>query len=108
MKSILISLLFFFGPVLFMFVLRHIGMLLRIWLLWRRHKKEGENVIDITPPQPSPPSVKFIIFAFAAGLVIAGLVLHRLTSKDVHNDVYVPAHLNSQGELAPGDFKKDP
>jgi len=107
MKSILISLLFFFGPVLFMFVLRYIGLLLRIWLLWRRHKKDGENVIDITPPKPHPPSVRFIIFAVTAGLVIAGLVLQRLTSQDVHNDIYVPAHLNSQGTLAPEHFKKD-
>ena len=105
MKSIFISLLFFFGPVLFMFALRHIGLLLRIWLLWRRHKKEGENVIDITPGKPHPPSILFIAFAVAVGLVIAGLVWHRLTDQDVHNDVYVPAHLSSHGRLTPGRFR---
>ncbi|MDQ6960420.1 MAG: hypothetical protein Q9M27_05260, partial [Mariprofundaceae bacterium] len=75
------------------------------WLLWRWHKKEGRDVIDITPEKPRPPSIKFIIFAIATGLVIAGLVWHRLTDGDVHGGIYVPAHLDSHGELVPGDFR---
>jgi len=107
MKSVFISLLFFFGPVLFMFALRYIGLLLRIWLLWRRHKKEGKDVIDITPEKPHPPSAGFIIFAIVSGLLIAGLAWHRLTDKNAHDGIYVPAHLDDHGKLAPGHFKKD-
>lgn len=90
-----------------MFALRYIGLMLRIWLLWRRHKQEGENVIDITPKKPHPPSVIFIIFAAAVGLVIAGLVWHRLTGKNIRNDIYVPAHVDSQGQLAPEHFRRN-
>lgn len=107
MKSFFISLLFFFGPVLFMFALRYIGLMLRIWLLWRRHKKKGADVIDITPEKPHPPSIRFIIFAVTAGLVIAGLVWHRMADEDIHGNVYVPAHIDSHGKLAPGHFRKN-
>jgi len=106
MKSIFISLLFFFGPVLLMFALRYIGLLVRFWLLWRRQKRHGPDVIDITPRKPHPPSIRFVILAIAVGLIIAGLVWNRLSEKNEHADTYVPAHVNQEGHLVPGHFQK--
>jgi len=105
MKSIFISLLFFFGPVLLMFVMRYLGLLLRIWFVWRRQNKHGKDVIDITPQKPHPPSIWFIIFAVVAGLVISGLVWHRLTNESRPGGVYIPAHMDKNGNLAPGHFR---
>lgn len=105
MKSILISLLFFFGPVLLMFALRYFGLLLRIWLLWRRQKQQGKDVIDITPRTPRPPSLWFIIFAIAAGLAVSTLVWHRLTDEGQRAGTYIPAHINSHGTFVPENFR---
>jgi len=105
MKSVFISLLFFFGPVLAMFALRYLGLLLRIWLSWQRQKKQGKDVIDITPQKPHPPSIRFIIFAVAAGLVISALVWHRLANENGLGGVYIPAHTDSAGNLVPGNFQ---
>jgi len=104
MKSFFVSLLFFFGPVLFMFALRYLSLLLRIWLIWRRQKRHTEDVIDITPQKPHPPSIRFIILAVTVGLIISVLVWHRLTDNAVPDGVYVPAHTESNGNLMPGHF----
>lgn len=104
MKSIFISLLFFFGPLLFMFALRYAGLFLRIWLAWRRQKKQGQGVIDITPKKPHPPSIRFILFAVIVGLIISALVWHRLTDIDERGSVYVPARAADDGSLIPGHF----
>jgi len=105
MKSIFISLLFFFGPVLLMFALRYLGLMLRIWLLWRQQKKHGKDVIDITPRTPHPPSIRFIIFAVVTGLMISGLIWYRLTDEDGRGGVYVPAYTDNTGNLVPGHFR---
>jgi len=105
MKSILISFLFFFGPVILMFALRYLGLLLRIWLLWRRQKKSDVDVIDITPQKPHPPSIRFIIFAVVTGLIIAGLVWTRLSDEGGGGGVYAPAHTDRDGNLIPGKFQ---
>jgi len=105
MKTLLISFLFFFGPVLLMFALRYLGQMLRIWLLWRRQKKHGKDVIDITPRTPHPPSIRFIIFAVVVGLMISGLVWQRLTDEDGRGSIYVPAHTGNDGNLVPGHFR---
>ncbi len=106
LKSFFVSLLFFFGPVLFMFALRYLSLLLRIWLRWRWQKKHTADVIDITPRKPHPPSMRFIIFAVVVGLIISALVWHRLTDAGMHSGVYVPAHTESNGNLMPGHFRK--
>ncbi len=105
MKAVLISILFFFGPVILMFALRYVGLLLRFWLLWRRQKKSDADVIDITPRTSHPPSVRFIIFAVIAGLVIAGLVWKRLSDENNHSGAYIPAHTDQKGNLTPGHFQ---
>jgi len=88
-----------------MFALRYLGLMLRIWLLWRRQKKQGEDVIDITPRTPHPPSAWFIIFTVAVGLMISGLVWHRLADEDGRSGVYIPAHTDNDGNLVPGHFR---
>jgi len=105
MKNVFISLLFFFGPVLLMLALRYLGLMLRIWLLWRRQKKQGKDVIDITPRAPHPPSIRFIIFAVVVGLAISGLVWYRLVDEDGRGGIYVPAHTDNAGNLVPGHFR---
>lgn len=104
MRSFIISMLFFFGPVILMFLLRHAAMLLRLWLMMRRARQSGPNVIDITPEKPKPPSLLFIIATLIIGSVFAYLVWERITSEvtDVKDKSYVPAHIDEQGHIVPG------
>ena len=104
MKSILISLLFFFGPVILLFVLRYGALFLRAWLLWRRHKQSRPDIIDITPHLSHKPSIVFIVLAIAIGLLTAVLAWQRLTSPSDTGKVYIPAHVE-QGKLVPGHFQ---
>lgn len=103
MRAFLLSLLFFFGPVLFIFVLRHLGMLLRLWLLARRARRP--DIIDVTPPRMQPPSTAFIVIAVIAGLVFAVLAWQRLISEGEVEKHYVPAQVDEQGRVVPGYFK---
>ncbi len=89
-----------------MFAMRHLTLLLRIWLAWRRSRKDGSEVIDITPEKPHPPSRRFIAFAVIVGLVIASLVWMRLADDTNPPSVYVPAHMDAQGRVVPGQQQK--
>jgi len=102
MRQLLITLLFFFWPVLLMFVLRYAALLLRLWLAWRRSRPD---VIDVTPEVPARPSPWFVALAVGVGLVTAALAWHRLNEPPAGDRVYVPAHLDDQGRLVPGHFR---
>ncbi|MDQ6986642.1 MAG: hypothetical protein Q9M25_02420 [Mariprofundaceae bacterium] len=106
MRGIIITFLFFLAPIILMFAMRHLTLLLRIWLAWRRSRKEGADVIDITPEKPHPPSRRFIAFAVLVGIVFASLVWMRLVDDTTPQGVYVPAYVDAQGRVIPGQQKK--
>jgi len=97
-RNIFVTLLFFFGPALLMFVLRN------MFLAWRHrriHKKP--DVIDITPINPSSPSRFFVMSAVTVGIIFGYLAWSQInhdgdTSQGTH---YTPAYVNAQGELVP-------
>jgi hypothetical protein len=106
MRNILLSILFFFGPAMLMFLLRHLGILLRLWLVARKAASQREaDVIDVTPRKPHPPSTAFIVVTFVLSLVIAVLVWQRLSESPEVGRIYVPAHINEQGEIVPGHLE---
>jgi len=97
--------LFFFGPVILMFIVRHLGLLLRLWLMYRRARQESDaNIIDITPEKPHPPSRIFVVIAIVLGLGFALLAYQRIgEAPDTHGQ-YVPAHIDEQGRVVPGHY----
>jgi len=106
MKSLFISMLFFFGPVILMFVLRYFGLLLRLWLIYRRARRESDaNIIDITPEKPHPPSKKFITIAILLGVGFAILAYQNIASAPDTHRQYTPAQVDKQGRVIPGRFK---
>jgi hypothetical protein len=107
MRSLIISLLFFFGPVILMFVLRHAVLLLRLWLMMRRHRQSQPEVIDITPEKPQPPSVLFIVITLIAGSLFAYLAWDRITSEAelTIEKSYAPAHVDERGKIVPGHYE---
>jgi hypothetical protein len=105
MRQWLVTALFFFGPVLLLFLLRHLGLMLQLWLALRQRETGEAEVIDVTPARPGPPSRWFVALALILGLVTAVLVWHRLRTHDEPGREYVPAHLDESGRLAPGHFR---
>jgi len=106
MRGILITLVFFIGPVILMLALRHIALILHIWLRWRRIKRGDPEVIDITPEKPHPPSRRFIVLAVIVGLLCASLIWMRLVDTSGPAGAYVPAHVDEQGRIVPGQHKR--
>jgi len=99
-RNIIVTLLFFFGPALLMFVLRN------IFLFWKSRKamqKQQPDIIDITPTGPTSPSRFFLASVIAVGLTSAYLAYTQLTMDNpTHQQMqYIPAHINTQGELVP-------
>jgi len=105
-KDLLFSLLFFFGPILLMFLMRYFGLLIRLWILARRMRDQHEpEVIDITPKKPHPPSTAFIAFTLVVSLAIAALVWQHLGGEAEVGKHYVPAHVGEQGRVVPGQYE---
>ena len=98
-RNIIVSLLFFFGPALLMFVLRNIFF---FWKLHREIEKHQPDIIDITPKNPNKPSHFFLASVIAVGFISAYFAYTQLTTDSPDKKTqYIPAHINAQGELVP-------
>jgi len=98
-RNIIVSLLFFFGPALLMFVLRNIFFL---WKFRKETKKHQPDIIDITPQKPAAPSHFFLASVITIGLISAYFAYTQLTMDSPSQKTqYIPAHINAQGELVP-------
>lgn len=98
-RNVIVTLLFFFGPALLMFVLRNIFL---FWKLRRETNKHQPDIIDITPQKPNPPSHFFLASMIAIGLISAYFAYAQLTMDNQDQKTqYTPAHINAQGELVP-------
>jgi hypothetical protein len=102
-RNILITALFFFGPAILMFVLRNVFLIVRLWWRVRALRQTQEaDVIDITPAKRTPPGRLFIISSLLVGAACAALVWFEMSDAPVQPGEYIPAHINSEGELVPG------
>jgi len=106
MRFVLVSLLFFFAPVIALFALRYLLLMLRIRSAWQHARDAEGKIIDITPRQPQPASRVFIVLAVLVGIACAALVWSRMHENSAPEGTYVPAHVDTQGHLVPGHFKK--
>jgi len=98
-RNIIVSLLFFFGPALLMFVLRNIFF---FWKFQKEMKQHQPDIIDITPQKAAAPSHFFLASVIAVGLISAYFAYSQLTNSNSDAKTeYMPAHINAQGELVP-------
>jgi hypothetical protein len=102
-RSIFVSILFFFGPAILMFMLRNLFLFTRAWLRLRRQRQQQEHeVIDITPHKHASPSMMFNIAAIVVGLICAFLAWQEMRSGPEVPMHYVPAHVDEHGKIVPG------
>jgi len=102
-RSIIISIFFFFGPALLMFAIRRAFLIARIWLRLRRLRKQQETeIIDITPHKHASPSMLINVAAIIVGLTCAFLAWQEMNSTPDGKQHYIPAHVNKEGKVVPG------
>ena len=108
-RRLLVAAVFFFGPMLLMFMLRGLGQLFRLWLAERRRRRAQPEIIDISPRMQARASPGFIVVAILAGALSAYWAWHYTQQKVGNLDLqYVPAHLDAEGHLVPGHTKPEP
>ncbi len=103
-RDLLLAIVFFFGPMLVMFVLRNLALLFRLWLAVRRQRRMQPEIIDVTPDAVGGPSLGYVALAILIGALSAYLAWQH-THQGVASNLdmqYVPAHLDDQGRLVPG------
>lgn len=103
LRSLLVSLFFFFGPALLLFLLRNLFLMFRYWLHMKKVQQAAEaDIIDITPHHKRKPSNLFVIIAITVGIVSAVLVWFEMQDHTPQKMKYIPAHVNEQGVTVPG------
>ncbi|MDQ6996822.1 MAG: hypothetical protein Q9M82_05090, partial [Mariprofundus sp.] len=90
-RSIFVSLFFFFGPALLLFMLRNLVLLLLLRAKDRREKVQQPEIIDITPVDKDRAPNWFYALVITISLSIAITVFLQIEKKgDVEVRQYVP------------------
>jgi len=105
MRYLFFTLLGFFGPALFMFLLRLIWYRIRYQLLIRKHEPE---IIDVTPRPEKGFSRRFIFSWIAISLISTGLLIWQMDNSPAEQKTYIPAHIDSEGNFVPAQTLKAP
>jgi hypothetical protein len=104
-RSLFVSLFFFFGPALLMFMLRN---LLLLWRLRAQRREQQPEVIDIKPVDERKRAPNWF-YALVVAISLASAVTMFLYLQE-HSDQgevrhYVPAHIDAAGRLVPGHWQ---
>ncbi len=105
-RNILVMIVFFFGPALLMFVARSLFFMLRIWLRRKLKQAAEPQVIDITPVSRRALPRWFYVLSVMMGLLSAALAYQYLATDGAEKKVYIPAHLDEQGNVVPGHWQR--
>jgi len=104
-RSIFVSLFFFFGPALLLFMLRNLALLLLLKAKARQAEKPEVEVIDITPVKKERAPGWFYALVIAISLTCAVTVFLNLERGETEVRHYVPAHVDESGNIVTGDWK---
>jgi len=103
MRYLFFTLLGFFGPALFMFLLRLIWYRIRYQILVKRHEPE---IIDVTPRPEKGFSRRFVFLWIATSLICTGLLIWQMDNSPAEKQTYIPAHIDAEGNFVPSQTFK--
>ena len=105
-RNLLISIFFFFGPAILMFMLRNGFLLLRLWLRARQAHEQEPRVIDVTPISDKKAPAWFYALVVVVSLGCAVAVFIFLQSDvEAESRRYVPAYVGEDGKVVPGHWE---
>lgn len=105
LRNLLVSIFFFIGPALLMFIARNMVLLLLLWLKARQAREMEQKVIDITPVRKQRAPRWFYILVLLVSLTSAISVFMMLQNGDVPPQEYVPAYTDEAGNIVPGQWR---
>ena len=105
MRYLFFTLLGFFGPALFMFLLRLIWYRIRYQILIKRHEPE---IIDVTPRPEKGFSRRFILSWIAISIVCTAFLIWQMDDSPAEKITYIPAHIDADGNFVPSETLKAP
>ena len=105
-RNLLVSIVFFIGPALLLFIARNMVLIGLLWLK-SRHKKELEHkIIDVTPIHNHIHPNWFVIIVVIISMTCAVTVFIELQkTDDVDPQQYVPAYTDDSGKIIPGHWE---
>ena len=105
-RNLLVSIFFFVGPALLMFMARNIVMIFMLWLKNRQIHAHDQKIIDVTPIHNHIHPNWFVIAVVIVSLGCAVTVFMELQRvEDVVPQQYVPAHTSESGKIIPGHWQ---
>ena len=104
-RSLFVSLFFFFGPALLLFMLRNMTLLLLLRAKNKQQKAQEPEVIDVTPIEKERAPNWFYALVIAVSLACAVTVFIQLQNGDTEVHQYVPAHVDKSGKIVTGDWQ---
>ncbi|RLL55599.1 hypothetical protein D8Y20_01475 [Mariprofundus sp. EBB-1] len=107
-RSFFVSLFFFFGPALLLFMLRNLMLLLLLKAKAKQEKVAEVEVIDITPVKKDRAPTWFYALVVVISLSCATTVFMNLERGGAEVQHYVPAHTDASGNIIPGEWKSKP
>jgi len=106
-RSIFVSLFFFFGPALLLFMLRNLTLLLLLKAKSKQEKAQNIEIIDITPVKKERAPTWFYALVVAISLACAVTVFMNLEHGQADVQKYVPAYMDESGNIVSGDWNND-
>ncbi len=107
LRNLLVSIFFFIGPALLMFVARNMMLLLLLWLKTRHARESEQKIIDITPGRKQRAPKWFYVAVLLVSLTSAISVFIMLQNGDVPPQEYVPAYTDEAGNVVPGHWRPE-
>ena len=106
-RNLLVSIVFFIGPALLMFIARNMVMIGLHWLKVRKQQEQEEaKIIEITPIHNHIHPNWYVIAVVIISLFCAVTVFLELQrSVDVAPHEYVPAYTDDSGHIVPGQWQ---
>jgi len=105
-RNLLVSIVFFIGPALLMFIARNMVLIGMAWLKHRHEKELEQKIIDITPIHNHRHPNWFVIIVVIISMMCAVAVFMELQhSDDVVPQEYVPAYSDDAGNIIPGHWQ---
>jgi len=104
-RSLFVSLFFFFGPALLLFMLRNMTLLLLLRAKNNHEKNHEPEIIDVTPVETERAPKWFYALVVVISLACAVTVFLNLKKTEIDTQHYVPAHIGESGEIVTGDWQ---
>ena len=108
MRYLFLTLLGFFGPALFMLLLRLTWFYIQAkWLKNLSKQQNKPEIIDVTPMHKKRIRKPFIFLWLLLSVVCTALLIWQIDDTPAPEQTYIPAHIDTEGNFVPAQVLKE-